>query len=93
MRRLRAGLARLGLSTQGDDFPVQTLSVTHCADASRLHGELLRRGVRTVLHRDRGGTGRLSFVVGAHHRATDIDRAVAQVAQALPAPLEATCAP
>lgn len=84
VRRLRDGLARLGLSTQGDDFPVQTVSLTRLADASHLHGELLRRGVRTVLLRDPAGAARLSFVIGAHHRATDIDRAVAQLAQTLP---------
>lgn len=93
VRRLREGLGRFGLSTQGDDFPVQTVSASRCAEAARLHAALLRRGVRTVLHGDPAGAARLSFVVGAQHRADDIDHAIAQIAAVLPATAEATCVP
>ncbi len=83
VRRLRTRLAALGLATQGDDFPVQTLLPSPGIDALRLHGELLRRGVRTVLHRDRGGGARLSFIVCAHHGPLQIDRAMRLLAEAL----------
>lgn len=88
VHRLRAGLSALGLTTQGDVFPVQTLTSPMGADAARLHRGLLRRGVRMVLHRDRGTGARLSLVVSARHSATHIDRAVAQIAQALHVPAE-----
>ncbi len=83
VRRLRAHLAALNLSTQGGDFPVQTLHAPPDTNIPRLHAELLRRGVRTVLHRDRGGGGRLSFIVCASHGPAHIDRAMAVLGQAL----------
>ena len=76
VRRLRAGLADAGLATQGDDFPLQTLATPPGLDVVRLHAELLRRDVCSVLHRDRGGGARLSFVVRADHTAVHIDRAL-----------------
>ena len=76
VRRLRAGLARAGLATQGDDFAVQTLAAAPGLDVLRLHAELLRGGVCSVLHRDRGGGARLSFLVRADHTAVHIDRAL-----------------
>ncbi|HEX3140860.1 MAG TPA: aminotransferase class I/II-fold pyridoxal phosphate-dependent enzyme [Rhizobacter sp.] len=83
VRRLRSQLALLGLATQGDDFPVQTLNTPPGTDVPRLHAELLRRDVRTVLHRDRGGGARLSFIVCASHGPAHIDRAMAQLGLAL----------
>ncbi len=77
VRRLRTGLARAGLATQGDDFPVQTLAPPADLDVPRLHAELLHSGVDTVLHRDRGGGARLSLVVRAEHSAADIERCLA----------------
>ena len=84
VQRLRAGLDAIGVATQGDAFPVQTLA-RPCTDVRRLHRELLRRGVRTVLHGDRGSGASLSFIVGAGHSAAQIDRAVAQLASSLDA--------
>ena len=83
VRRLRTRLAALGLATQGNDFPVQTLAPSPAIDALRLHGELLQRGVRTVLHQDRGGGARLSFIVRAQHGPPQIDRAIRLLAEAL----------
>jgi 8-amino-7-oxononanoate synthase len=83
VRRLRAHLAALGLASRGDDFPVQTLATPPGADIPRLHAELLHRGVRTVLHRDRGGGAQLSFIVCASHGPAHIDRAMAVLGQAL----------
>lgn len=90
VRRLRAGLARAGLATQGDDFAVQTLATEPGLDVLRLHAELLRGGVCSVLHRDRGGGARLSFVVRADHTAADIDRILSQLAKGLRATLRST---
>jgi len=88
VHRLRAGLSALHLVTQGGVFPVQTLTSPASVDLVRLHHQLLRRGVRTVLHRDRGNGASLSFVVTAVHTAMHIDRALAQVAHAMRAPVE-----
>jgi 8-amino-7-oxononanoate synthase len=88
VHRLRAGLSALHLAPQGDLFPVQTLTLPQAVDVVRLHHELLHRGVRTVLHRDRGNGAGLSFVVTAIHNAMHIDRALAHVAQAWRVPVE-----
>jgi 8-amino-7-oxononanoate synthase len=81
VRRLRAGLGALDIATRGGDFPVQTLLAPPSTDVRQLHTHLLQAGVRTVLHRDRGGGAQLSFLVRAAHDATQIDHAVAQLAQ------------
>lgn len=83
VRRLRAHLAALGLATQGDDFPVQTLAASPSISMPRLHSELLQRGVRTVLHRNRGGGARLSFIACASHGPAQIDHAMSLLGQAL----------
>jgi 8-amino-7-oxononanoate synthase len=57
VRRLRAGLGALDIATRGGDFPVQTLLAPPSTDVRQLHTHLLQAGVRTVLHRDRGGGG------------------------------------
>jgi 8-amino-7-oxononanoate synthase len=82
VRRLRVSLAALGVGIQSDAFPVQTLAPSG-TDVRRLHHELLRHGVRTVLHDARRGRAQLSFIVTAGHSAAHIDRAVAQLALAL----------
>lgn len=83
VRRLRDGLTARGLATRSGAFPVQTLAATG-VDAAGLHHVLLRYGVRTVLHRDRGDAGaRLTFIVNARHSPTDIDRALERVDHAL----------
>ncbi len=70
--RFRSGLAALGLSADGERFPVQTLVSD---DAQRLHARLLEMGVRTVL-RDPGRTRRLTFLITARHRPADVDQAL-----------------
>jgi 8-amino-7-oxononanoate synthase len=82
VQRLRSGLAALGLATRGGNFPVQTLVGPPQTDVLQLHTRLLQAGVNTVLHRDRGGGARLSFLVRAEHGAAQIDHAVAQLARA-----------
>lgn len=83
VRRLRAGLQSLGLDTQGDDFPVQTLSAHARPDAAALHEALEQQGIHTVLNRDRGSGARLSFLVRADHTTTDVAAAIAALARPL----------
>lgn len=83
VQRLRAGLQSLGLETQGDNFPVQTLSIRPGVDATALHAALEQQGVGTVLHRDRGGGARLSFLLRADHSVADVVQAVTALAGSL----------
>lgn len=83
VRRLRAGLEKLGRPSRQGVFPVQTLAHAADAEAVALHARLLRRGVRTVLHRARDGRGaRLSFLITARHGPQDIDAALDALAAA-----------
>ncbi|MDH4083548.1 MAG: hypothetical protein OEV99_04405 [Nitrospira sp.] len=83
--QLRRGLTEAGLSLHGGRFPVQTLALSPGLDHAELHEDLLRRGVRTVLHHARDGfRAQISFLITALHRFQDIDKtteAVKQVAQ------------
>lgn len=92
IRRFRRDLTEVGLSLHGGRFPVQTLAPAPSLDPMKLHEELLRRGVRTVLHRPRHGfRAQISFLITARHRFQDIDHAtglVKQVAQREEATLE-----
>ncbi|QCB46893.1 pyridoxal phosphate-dependent aminotransferase family protein [Hydrogenophaga sp. PAMC20947] len=90
VRRLRSGLAALGIATRGGDFPVQTLITPPGAVVPLLHTLLLHAGVRTVLHRDSGGGSgaQLSFLLRADHSAAHIDQAVMRLAHAWNTALE-----
>lgn len=80
---LKQGLRRLDLVGTSDLFPVQTLLVPENA-AEELHGLLLSRGVKTVLHNGRNPwKARISFVITARHTPQDIRRALASLANAL----------
>lgn len=73
----RERLKEIGLSATGGLFPVQTLKPIPGMDAITLHERLLRYGIKTVLHSGRHGCGpRISFLITARHRLSDIDRAV-----------------
>ena len=77
VRHLRRRLADVGLSAAGGLFPVQTLELPPEVDAVALHERLLELGIRTVLHQGRNGAGpRVSFIITARHRVSEIDRAV-----------------
>jgi 8-amino-7-oxononanoate synthase len=81
--RLRRGMGRNGIALARGTFPVQTIG-PGTRDVARVHAALLRRGVRTVLHRDRhDGATRLSFVLTAAHGSMAIDYAVGAVAGVL----------
>lgn len=83
VRRFRARLREIGLSTQGGVFPVQTLVAEPWMDNVALHGALSRRGVHTVLHQPRAGKEpRITFMLTASHRDEDIDNAVGALAAA-----------
>jgi 8-amino-7-oxononanoate synthase len=87
VRHFRVRLGDLGLSTRGGLFPVQTLEPARALDSVALHGSLLERGVRTVLHRPRAAAGpRLSLLITARHHFAEIDAAVDALADATALP-------
>ncbi|ADJ27293.1 aminotransferase class I/II-fold pyridoxal phosphate-dependent enzyme [Nitrosococcus watsonii] len=78
----RSRLAQIGWPTVGGLFPVQTLMPKPTLDARKLHEQLLRQGIQTVLHRGRKELGAcLSFLITARHSRGDIDRAANAVAR------------
>lgn len=72
--RFRDGAADAGYRPHGPVFPAQT--VLTGPRASRVHARLLQAGVRTVLHTGHRGELRLTFVLTASHRVTEVDAAV-----------------
>jgi 8-amino-7-oxononanoate synthase len=83
VRRLRAGLAAVGLRPLGGRFPVQVLGPPEVADPPGAHERLRQLGVACVLRRDAvGGSPQLAFVLTVRHSSRDIDRAVGAVAHA-----------
>jgi len=74
--RFRHGIAQVGAGTR-DLFPVQTLDPIPGLDPFALSQELFGRGIRTVLHRPRCGSGaRVSLLITALHGTSAIDAAV-----------------
>lgn len=70
-------MAKAGLLTTGGLFPVQTLEPISAIDATILHKNLLRCGIRTVLHRYKAGCHAcISFLISVLHSLSDIDHAV-----------------
>ena len=81
VRYFRQRLAAIGFRAERGLFPVQTLAAIPPIDAISLHKRLHDVGIRTVPHGGRNGAGaRLSFIITARHRRTEIDRAVAVLA-------------
>ena len=71
-------LEGLNLVASGGRFPVQSLRMRAGIDAKAVHQTLSDRGIETVLHSGRNGTGaRISFIITARHTVGDIDRAAA----------------
>jgi 8-amino-7-oxononanoate synthase len=65
-------------------FPVQPLKLPGRIEPRAVHRALLGRGVSPVLHRDSNdGGSRISFVLTASHRLSEIDYAVESLADAL----------
>jgi 8-amino-7-oxononanoate synthase len=89
--RLRAGLERLGLPVAGGPFPVQALPWLPPVQAGRLHSRLLERGVATVQLGD-GHRSRIVFLLTARHRESDVDAALAALAECWPARRSAVAA-
>lgn len=84
VRYFRARLSELSLSADGGWFPVQTLRLEPEQIVIDVHERLRGAGIETVLHRDRDGSGpRLSFILTTRQRRSEIDRAVAALADAL----------
>lgn len=83
VRRLRGGLARLGLSSPSGIFPVQSVGPFARPVAAGLWSELRRRGVTTLLTRACRGAGlMLTVLLTAAHRPRDVDVAVQALAAA-----------
>lgn len=81
----RRGLAELGLATSGGLFPVQTIKPVAGLSARAMHEQLLRRGVRTVLRKNRHGPdAQISFVITVRHTQAEIDQAIQALQQIVP---------
>jgi 8-amino-7-oxononanoate synthase len=75
--RFREGLRPLGLLGVPGCFPVQPLRLPTGVRAKVVYRRLLSRGVRTVLHRTAGGgASRISFILTARLRLSQIARAL-----------------
>ena len=82
--RFRQRLSQIGLSTTGDLLPIQTLKPRHELDAARLHAQMLRQGLHTLLLQTSAGEQpRLGFVLTAQHSTTEIDTAMRILQEAL----------
>lgn len=82
--RFRSKLARIGLLSRGGLFPVQTLEFEKAVCATQIHELLLQWGIRTVLSQGRLSKEiRISFLITALHRESDIDYAVDKLTQAI----------
>lgn len=74
---LRFRRAVPGLVATRSLFPVQPLMLPRNIDVRAVYRDLLANGVHSVLNRDPcSGSPRISFVLSARHRPTEIDRAV-----------------
>lgn len=84
VRYFRTRLNDLSLGAVGGWFPVQTLRLKPEQLALDVHEQLHSAGIETVLQRDRDGSGpRVSFILTARQRRSEIDRALAVLAQSL----------
>ena len=80
VRDFRARMRQRGIVPVGGLFPVQTLVVSQHESAAEIHSQLLRSGIRCVLHRLRHATGfGLSFLITARHTAAQVAYAAEQV--------------
>jgi 8-amino-7-oxononanoate synthase len=80
----RQGLRRLRLLGTSGLFPVQNIATPGNTAAEELHGRLLSRGVRTVLHNGRNRpSAMISFLITARHTPEDISDALASLHRAL----------
>lgn len=73
VRLFGSGLRAIGMASHGGLFPFQTLRTEAGEDAGSIHAGLLRRGIRTVLHRKRCSPEVfVSFVITASHTSSNI---------------------
>lgn len=80
----RRQLRKIGISTTGGPFPVQTITGISGRTALTLNRRLERQGIRTVLHRGTATVGpRLSWLITARHRLVDMNQAVEALAKTL----------
>jgi 8-amino-7-oxononanoate synthase len=80
------GLRRLGVTACPLPSPIQTLRPIRGAAATELHRRLGLAGIRAVLHSSCDSTVRVSFIINATHTASQIERALTAVEDALSGP-------
>lgn len=84
VRRFRERLREVGVTCGPGCFPVQTIRGLASKDAVMLHSALLRRGIRTVLHRGRcEARSRVGFLINAEHTGREIGAAAHAVGSVL----------
>jgi 7-keto-8-aminopelargonate synthetase-like enzyme len=73
-RFLKKGLKSLGISTIDNDLPIAAFSAAQAPDMSRIHDELLRRGIYIQFSRyiGAGDKGSLRMVVFSTHTQSQI---------------------
>ena len=76
-------IEKIGLDSTGRLSPVQTLGPLEQIDIITLYKQLLRFGVRTVLHQSHKRHKCISFVITARHSLQDIDKAVNRLSDSL----------
>ena len=88
VRRFRDTLARAGVRVRANRlFPIQTLHFARPQDAETAGRELRRMGIWAVLQfnpPDHPNGGVLRFILSAHHKEADVDKAVAAISRTLP---------
>lgn len=79
----RCRLSRVGLTSIGSLFPVQTVRLPGCCDPKTIHDRMISYGVQTVLHRKLNQRRpRISFIINARHRKCEIEYSVSALAAA-----------
>lgn len=83
----REKVANVGVNPSGRFFPVQTFSELPGSSPVILYHQLLKQGIRTVLHQgQQTSAARISFILNAGHEFDDIDRAVSIFGELLYSP-------
>jgi 8-amino-7-oxononanoate synthase len=81
--RLRQRLTHIGFSAVGELFPFQTLALGEGISALKTHERLQQLNINAVLHRNRNARDvRLSFLLTARHRPSEIDSTVEALSRA-----------
>lgn len=84
VHRFRSNMSRVGLSTHGGGFPIQTLSFRKRWRAAVLYRKLLHRGIHTVPQcSGKKNDMRISFIITAGHGLDELDMTALSIANVL----------